>query len=256
MKNLIHRLLILCCLYLFGISVTWAENHKATDFTELDMKDLLKVKVTSVSKKAQALSDAPSAVYVISQEDLRRSGVTNIPEALRMAPGIDVARINASKWAITSRGFNGANANKLLVLIDGRAVYTPAFSGVYWDAQDVLMEDVERIEVIRGPGATLWGANAVNGVINIITKRAEDTQGGLLTGGGGTLETGFGSARYGAKLTEDTYGRAYVKGFVRDNFKTTAGNDSAGDNWDRAAPGRQTGLPSVADRVRLRRVLS
>jgi len=237
MKIPLNRFLILYCLSLSCFGEIKAEDRKHSDITELDMKDLLNVQVTSVSKKAQALSEAPSAIYVISQEDIRRSGVTNIPEALRMAPGIDVARINSSNWAITSRGFNGRNANKLLVLIDGRAVYTPAFSGVYWDAQDVLMEDVDRIEVIRGPGATLWGANAVNGVINIITKRAEDTQGTLLTGGGGTLETGFGSARYGAKLAEDTYARAYVKGFVRDNFKTPSGTDKAGDNWDRVQGG-------------------
>ncbi len=204
---------------------------------DMDMADLLRVKVTSVSKKAQALSDAPSAVFVISNEDIKRSGVATIPEALRMAPGIDVARVNSSKWAISSRGFNGSYANKLLVLIDGRSVYTPAFSGVYWDAQDVLLEDVDRIEVIRGPGATLWGANAVNGVINVITKHSENTQGGLLTGGGGTRETGFGAVRYGKQLTKDTFGRAYVKGFVRDNFKTPSGGENAGDGWDRVQGG-------------------
>ena len=237
MKNLFNRFLIFYCLSLPYTVETKAENLEHKDITELDMKDLLNVQVTSVSKKAQALSDAPSAIYVISQEDIRRSGVTSIPEALRMAPGIDVARINSSKWAITSRGFNGTNANKLLVLIDGRAVYTPAFSGVYWDAQDVLLEDVDRIEVIRGPGATLWGSNAVNGVINVITKRVEETQGALVSAGGGTLETGFGSARYGAKLAEDTYGRAYVKGFVRDSFKPAEGTEKSGDNWDRVQGG-------------------
>ncbi|CAG7856234.1 hypothetical protein MCAMS1_00644 [biofilm metagenome] len=179
------------CIVLFYILplLTHAETSSISkpvdDITELDIKDLLNVQVTSVSKKAQALSDAPSAIYVISQDDIKRSGVTSIPEALRMAPGIDVARINSNKWAISARGFNGSLANKLQVLIDGRSVYTPSFSGVYWDAQDVMMEDVERIEVIRGPGATLWGANAVNGVINIITKSADKTQGGLLVGGGG-----------------------------------------------------------------------
>ncbi len=217
-------------------SLSWAQTEPADvdinkDITELDMADLLKVKITSVSKKVQSLSDAPSAIFVISNDDIKRSGVTSVPEALRMAPGVDVARINSNKWAVTARGFNGAFANKLLVLIDGRSVYTPTFSGVYWDAQDVMLEDVDRIEVIRGPGATLWGANAVNGVINIITKHTEDTQGGLLTAGGGNLETGFGALRYGKKLTEDTYGRVYVKGFQRDDFNALSGGGSAGDEW-------------------------
>ncbi|MFA5982656.1 MAG: TonB-dependent receptor [Methylococcaceae bacterium] len=193
-------------------------KSSAADVTELDISDLLNVQVTSVSKKAKPLSDSPSAIFVISNEDIKRSGVTSIPEALRMAPGIDVARISSNKWAVTARGFNGNFANKLLVLVDGRTVYSPSFSGVFWDAQDVMMEDVDRIEVIRGPGATLWGANAVNGVINIITKRTEDTQGGLLTAGGGNLESGFGALRYGLKLGEDSHARAYVKGFQRDNF--------------------------------------
>ncbi|MBK8816926.1 MAG: TonB-dependent receptor [Methylococcaceae bacterium] len=220
-----------------GMAEIQSQPDKQKDVTQLDMADLLNVKVTSVSKKAQALSDAPSAIFVISSEDIKRSGVTNVPEALRMVPGIDVARINSNKWAITSRGFNGSSANKLLVLIDGRSVYTPAFSGVYWDAQDVMIEDIDRIEVIRGPGATLWGANAVNGVINIITKDAEKTQGGLLTAGGGSYETGFGSLRYGKKLGDDTYGRIYAKGFQRDNFKTSGKNTNAGDDWSKQQGG-------------------
>ncbi|MBK8816924.1 MAG: TonB-dependent receptor [Methylococcaceae bacterium] len=221
-------------------SMSWAQTESAEvnnkDVTELDMAELLKVKVTSVSKKTQALSDAPSAIFVISNEDIKRTGVTSVPEALRMAPGIDVARINANRWAITARGFNGGFANKLLVLIDGRSVYTPSFSGVYWDAQDVMLEDVDRIEVIRGPGATLWGANAVNGVINIITKTSESTQGGLLTAGGGNLERGFGALRYGKKLTEDTYGRVYAKGFTRSDFNALDGGHTE-DNWSRQQGG-------------------
>ncbi|MCX7087818.1 MAG: TonB-dependent receptor [Methylococcales bacterium] len=220
----------------------WASSHLATtesgsdDVSGLNIEDLVNVQVTSVSKKAQALSDAPAAIFVISNDDIKRSGVTSVPEALRMAPGVEVARINSNKWAISARGSNGSFANKLLVLIDGRSVYTPAFSGVYWDSQDVLMDDVERIEVIRGPGATLWGANAVNGVINIITKNSEHTQGGLLTAGGGTTETGFGSLRYGKKLGDDTYARAYVKGLQRDEFKTPTGLD-AGDAWNKQQGG-------------------
>ncbi|MCB1806245.1 MAG: TonB-dependent receptor, partial [Candidatus Competibacteraceae bacterium] len=153
----------------------------AQDITELGLEELLNTEVTSVSKTGQKLSDAAAAVFVISQEDLRRSGVTSIPEALRMVPGLHVARLNANQWAVTARGFNGQFANKLLVLVDGRTVYTPIFSGVYWEALDLPLADIERIEVIRGPGASLWGANAVNGIINIITKQAQDTQGAYIS---------------------------------------------------------------------------
>ena len=201
-----------------------------TDMLDMSLEDLLNVQVTSVSKRPQSLSDAAAAVFVISNEDLRRSGVTNIPDALRMVPGIDVARIDSNKWAITSRGFNGRFANKLLVLLDGRTIYSPSFSGVYWESQDVVLEDVERIEVIRGPGATLWGANAVNGVINIITRHAADTQGGLAVLGAGTEERGFATARYGARLGEGTYGRIYAKTFKRDEFVNPNG-ENAGDDW-------------------------
>jgi iron complex outermembrane receptor protein len=176
------------------------------------------------------VGQSPAAVYVITQEDIRRSGVRSIPDALRMVPGLDVARIDSNKWAITSRGFNGQFANKLLVLIDGRSVYTPLFSGIYWDERDTMLDDIERIEVIRGPGATLWGANAVNGVINIITKKAQDTQGGLLVGGGGSYERGFGSLRYGGQLGDNAYYRFYLNYFNRANGENPAGGEAA-DAW-------------------------
>jgi iron complex outermembrane receptor protein len=206
------------------------------ELIELSVEDLLNVEVISVAKKAKSLNDSPAAIFVISQDDIKRIGATSIPEALRLAPGIDVARIDSNKWAITARGFNGRFANKLLVLIDGRSIYTRAFSGVYWENQDVMLEDVERIEVIRGPGATLWGANAVNGVINIITKHSADTQGGLLVAGGGTEEQGFGAFRYGGKLSTDTTARAYVKGFKRDESTHESGGE-AGDDWDKVQGG-------------------
>jgi iron complex outermembrane receptor protein len=182
-----------------------------SDLTSLSLEELMEIEVTvtSVSKKAQKITEAAAAVFVIDQEDIRRSGATSIPEVLRMVPGLEVARIDANKWAISSRGFNGRFANKLLVLIDGRSVYTPLFSGVFWDMQDTALEDIERIEVIRGPGATLWGANAVNGVINIITKKAEHTTGNLLSAGTGSEERGFGTYRNGGKLGEDAYYRVY-----------------------------------------------
>ncbi len=202
-----------------------------SDLTELRLEDLLQVEITSVSKKAESVSGAPAAVFVLSNEDIRRSGATTIPEALRLVPGMIVARIDSNKWAVTSRGFNDRLANKLLVLIDGRSVYTPLFSGVYWELQDVVLEDVERIEVIRGPGATLWGANAVNGVINIITKNAKDTQGGLVSLGGGTYERAFGTLRYGASISDDLAYRVYLKYFDRDEFLDDEAN-TASDDWD------------------------
>jgi iron complex outermembrane receptor protein len=243
MKIKFYLAVFLTCVCSFSLADTSLSDAEQKDVTEMDMADLLKVQVTSVSKKAQALSDAPSAIFVISNEDIKRTGVTSVPEALRMAPGIDVARINSNKWAITARGFNGQFANKLLVLVDGRSVYTPTFAGVYWDAQDVMLEDVDRIEVIRGSGATLWGSNAVNGVINIITKQAENTQGGLVAAGGGNVETGFGALRYGKKLGDDTFARAYVKGFQRSNFPSLADQNqgldssSAGDSWNKQQGG-------------------
>src|ERR1700719_3507077 len=172
-------------------------QQSVPDVTALSMEDLMNIQVTSVSKRTQKVADAAAAIFVITQEDLRRSGATSIPEALRLVPGLEVARIDENKWAIGSRGFNGRFDNKLLVLIDGRSVYTPLFSGVYWNVQDVMLEDIDRIEVIRGPGATLWGANAVNGVINVITKQAKATQGGLVQVEGGNEQLTSDTVRFG-----------------------------------------------------------
>jgi len=206
----------------------WASG--ADDLNSLSLEDLMRIEVTSVSKKSEKLSDAPAAIFVISQEDIRRSGATTIPDALRMVPGIEVARIDSNKWAISSRGFQTRFANKLLVLIDGRTLYSSLFSGVWWDVQDILLEDIDRIEVIRGPGATLWGANAVNGVINIITKKAADTQDSLATAGGGTFEKGFGSSRFGMKMSDQIYARGYAKYFNRDTTEAQSGL-AAADQW-------------------------
>lgn len=200
------------------------------DLTELSLEDLMNIEVTSAGKKLQKLSDAAAAIFVITGEDIRRSGVSSIPVALRMVPGLQVARIDANKWAITCRGFNGRFANKLLVMMDGRTVYDPVFSGVFWDVQDTLLEDIDRIEVIRGPGATLWGANAVNGVINIITKHTKDTQGGLIAGGVGTEERGFSSVRYGEKSGEKGTYRIYAKYFDREEAADAEGH-AASDDW-------------------------
>lgn len=201
------------------------KNLSLEDFSNLD------VVVTSLSRKPQKLIDAAAAVYVISNEDIQRSGATNIPEALRLAPGVEVAQINASTWSISSRGFPGRFAKKLLVLMDGRTIYTPLFSGVYWDMQDTLLEDIDRIEVIRGPATAVWGGNAMNGVINIITKSAQHTQGGLLTTTLGTEVEGQAGMRYGGKLGEDFFYRVYGKYKENDNSVDASDiNDSFDEN--------------------------
>ena len=219
----------------FNSTISYAQAAKA-DLLALSLEDLMTIEVTSVTKKSQQLSHSAAAIYVISNEDLRRSGVRSIAEALRMVPGVQVARLDANKWSISSRGFSGRFANKLLVLVDGRSIYTPLFSGVFWETQDTVLEDIERIEVIRGPGATLWGANAVNGVINIITKRAEDTQGTVVSIGTGTEERGFASARFGAKLSDATSFRAYTKYLSRDSAFINSGAEAT-DDWDMARAG-------------------
>jgi len=212
------------------------------DIAELSLEELSDVKITSVSGHAERLSDAAASVYVITSEDIRRSGVRSLPEALRLAPNLLVARVNASSYAISARGFNGTIANKLLVLIDGRAVYTPLFSGVFWDAQDVMLEDVERIEVISGPGATLWGANAVNGVINVITRSAADTQGVLASVEAGSAGRNV-NARYGGRMGTGGDGspafRVYAKGFDEFNTQREArpSGATASDAWSRAQAG-------------------
>ena len=206
------------------------------DLTELSLETLMNMQVTSASKKEQRFLETATALYVITQEDIRRSGATSIPELLRMVPGLSVAQIDANKWAITARGFNNRFANKMLVLMDGRTVYAPLFSGVYWDVQDTLLEDIERIEVIRGPGATLWGSNAVNGVINIITKHSKDTQGALVSAGAGNLERGFGDLRYGTTLASHGSIRFFARYFNRANSSTQSGTD-ASDAWDLARAG-------------------
>jgi len=200
------------------------------DLSELSIEDLLKITVTSVSKKDETLLDAPAAIFVVSNDDIRRSGATSVAEALRLVPGLDVAAVNSREWAISARGFNGIVSNKLLVLVDGRSVYAPLFAGVYWDQQEPMLIDVDRIEVIRGPGATLWGANAVNGVINIITRSAKDTQGTEIELAAGNVLQPMGSARSGGKLGESTYYRVFGNYASRDDYPLTNGQ-SAKDAW-------------------------
>jgi len=214
-----------------GVGAADAGSSSTNLLADLPLEDLVNVKVTSVSKKEENLNDAAAAIFVLNNDDLQRSGATTVADALRLVPGMQVAAIDSGNWAISARGFNSQFANKLLVMIDGRTVYSPLFSGVYWDAQQVFLDDVDRIEVIRGPGATVWGANAVDGVINILTKSARDTQGGLIYAGGGDVHLAQGGARYGGQISENTYYRVYGTYQLNDDFQTTSGR-STHDGWD------------------------
>jgi iron complex outermembrane receptor protein len=201
-----------------------------SELKRLSLDELQRIEVTSVSRRPEPLAQTASAIQVVTAEDIRRSGATSLPEALKLASNLEVAQVDSRQWAISARGFNSTSANKLLVLIDGRVVYTPLYSGVFWEVQDTLLEDIDRIEVISGPGAALWGATAVNGVINITTKRSKDTQGLLVTGGGGSELNGAGGVRYGRALGADTHVRAYAKYFDRDPSALPNGQPAI-DDW-------------------------
>src|SRR6202022_3482318 len=180
---------------------------------QLSLEQLGNLEVTTVSKEPQTIQRTAAAIYVLTQDDIRRSGATSIPEVLRLVPGVEVARVSSNSWAVGIRGFGSGFSKSVLVMIDGRSVSTPLFAGVEWNVQNLLLEDVERIEVIRGPGGTIWGSNAVNGVINIITKNAKDTHGELASAGGGSVDQGTSEFRYGGRKTFDY--RVYVKAFTR-----------------------------------------
>ncbi len=215
---------------LVAIALPACPQQNPPDLTDKSLEDLMNIEVTSVSKKEEKLSRTASAVFVITAEDIRRSNALNIPDLLRMVPGLDVAQINADTWAITARGLNGRFSNELLVLVDGRNVYTPTFGGVFWDVLDLPLEDIERIEVIRGPGGSVWGANAVNGVINVITKKTSETKGAMIVAGGGNIDQGFGTTQYGASLGNRVDYRMYAKYFNQDHFENPTGQ-SGGDGW-------------------------
>lgn len=191
------------------------KEASTSELKQFSIEDLLAVQITSVSKKAERLNEAAASVQVITHDDIRRAGALTLPEALRLATGVQVARANGHEWGVSVRGFNSIYSNKLLVLIDGRSIYTPLFAGVFWDAQDIPLDDIKQIEVIRGPGATVWGANAVNGVINIITKKSGDTQGLAISAGGGSQMETVDWARYGGRLAPDIHYRVYGK-FLKD----------------------------------------
>src|SRR5438105_13753777 len=233
MKNRGNSRLLAAPLLLMALPA-WSQAPSVEELRELSLEQLADIRITSVSKRPERLGNAAASVYIITGEDIRRSGGTGLPEPLRLAPNLEVARIDSRQYAISARGFNNSIGNKLLVLIDGRTVYTPLFSGVFWDAQDTLLDDIERIEVISGPGATLWGENAVNGVINVITRRASDTRGTLAEAGVGDRERGL-SARHGFDLSGGAM-RIYAKTFDRDH---TMRADGAGvrDGWRNAKGG-------------------
>jgi iron complex outermembrane receptor protein len=232
------RLVAAALLFLPAAPLLMAQKSKP-DLSDISLDTLVNTEITSVSRKEEKLSRAAAAVFVISQEDIRRSGLNSIPELLRMVPGITVAQIDANQWAITSRGFNEVLADKMLVLMDGRTLFDPLSSGTYWDVQDTILEDIERIEVIRGPGSTLWGANAVNGVVNIITKKAKDTQGGLVVAEGGSRDGGGTEARYGGKLGDRGFYRIFTKYSGQSAFTDALGHEAA-DDWSTIRGGFRT----------------
>ncbi|TZF86403.1 TonB-dependent receptor (plasmid) [Pedobacter sp. BS3] len=224
---------ILTWLILFSTSAFSQEpapQLSSQKLKDLSIEELMGIEVTSVSKTPEKLTEAASAIQVITQQDIQRSAATNVPEALRLVPNLQVTQLNSRHWIISARGFNSTFSNKLLVMIDGRTVYSPLFAGVFWDAQSVLLEDVDRIEVISGPGAALWGANAVNGVINIITKSAKDTQGLFVSAGGGTFLQRFAEARYGGKIGSEANYRIYAQHNDRDHTFLPNGTDNM-DKW-------------------------
>src|SRR6266436_4982228 len=225
-------LVMIALLFFAGHSFAQTQNTNTNPnaLRTLSLKELMDIEVTSVSKRPEKLSETASAIQVITKEDIRRSGVTSLPEALRLASNLEVAQVDSRQWAISARGFNNTTANKMLVLIDGRTVYTPLYAGVFWDVQDSFIEDIDRIEVISGPGATLWGANAVNGVINVTSRNSKDTQGLLFSGGGGTELRGLSSVRYGGQLSSNAHYRVYEKFFDRGSGVLSNGQDAV-NGW-------------------------
>ncbi|HEY9421240.1 MAG TPA: TonB-dependent receptor [Thermoanaerobaculia bacterium] len=215
--------LVACLLGSPALARTQEPQAEPSELTQLSIEELMQIDVTSVSRRTERVFGAAAAVSVITGEEIRRSGATSLPDALRLIAALHVAQVNGYTWAVSARGFNLSSANKLLVLIDGRSIYTPLFSGVFWESQDVFLEDIDRIEVIRGPGAALWGANAVNGVINILTRSAQATQGGLASAGAGNETRALGSFRHGGTIREGTYYRAYGKYTYQDALALPGG---------------------------------
>jgi len=237
-SSIVLHTFVYCVLLGPVISTAQAQNSKP-DITVLSLENLSSIEITSVSRREQKLTEAAGAVYIITSEDIRRSGLNSLPELLRTVPGLDVAQIDGNKWAITARGFNERFADKMLVLLDGRTLYTPLTSGVNWDVQETLLEDVERIEIIRGPGATLWGSNAVDGVVNIITRKSKDTQGTLLTGTVSARDRNSIAVRNGGTFGANMTYRVFGKYFDKDGSQSVSGG-AAPDGWHDLRAGFRT----------------
>jgi iron complex outermembrane recepter protein len=246
------RSIIYCALITLPLAgmlpmTAYAQGDNDIDLTSLSLESLLSMKVSSVSRHDEELRNTAAAVYVITQEDIRRSGLTDVAELLRMVPGMAVAQLTSNTWAVSTRGFNAQYATKLLVLVDGRTVYEPQFSGVYWQVLNLVLEDIEKIEVIRGPGATMWGANAVNGVISITTKSAENTLGGLFVADAGSKRPAEGSFRYGASIGNKAAFRIFGRQTTRSRFETTSGTPGH-DSWNMTSSGfRLDWSPGTSD---------
>ncbi len=236
MRSILRHSILLPLLSFSAACLGGMQVASLDSLAELSLEDLMNIQVVSVSRRAEPLRDTAAAIYVLEGEEIRRSGVRNLAEALRLIPGMQVARIDAHSWAVTARGFNSDLADKLEVLMDGRSLYTPLFSGVFWYTQDTLLRDIARIEVIRGPGAALWGANAVNGVVNIVTRPAADTLGGLQAIGGGGEFEGYSDLRYGGEIGEQNYYRVYGKGQWQGQQSATSGGGSR-DQWNHRQAG-------------------
>jgi iron complex outermembrane receptor protein len=234
-----------CAALAAGHALAAVRQDHVASLADLSLEQLANVVVTSATRRAQPLGEAAASVYVITSEDIRRSGVRTLPEALRLAPNLTVARTDANNYAISARGFANVLANRLLVMIDGRTVFSPLFSGVFWDAQEVMLEDVDRIEVIDGPAGTMWGTNAVHGVINVITRSAQATQGTLLAGGGGNQEWGA-AARQGGRLADGTAWRIFARGFGAEPSRFADGT-SVGDRSSRGQAGFRVDGPGGRD---------
>ena len=239
---------ILCACALPVFSQGQSRVPPPSTLKKMSVDELMDIQVTSVSKRPEKLSEAASAIQVVTGDEIRRAGATRLPEALRLASNLEVAQIDSRQWAISARGFNNVFADKMLVLIDGRTVYTPLYAGVYWDVQDTMLEDLDRIEVISGPGATQWGANAVNGVINFTTKSAAETQGAFVGAGAGAELRGAGEVRYGGKLAPDLYYRVYAKYFDRGDSVRSNGRNS-NDAWRTGQAGFRTDYNPVGGDV-------
>lgn len=239
-KNSLIKFFLISAAILIPTNSFASDEVKATDASgdkEETLEELMNIQIYSASKRPEKISDTAASVYIITAEDIKKAGVTSIPEALRMVPGVNVAQTNANTWAITIRGFNYQYSNKLLVMVDGRSVYTPLFSGVYWDSQDYVLDDIDRIEVVKGPGGTIWGANAVNGVINIITKEARKTQGNYASTTVGNVGQGVVEYRYGGVTKDQGFYRVYAKGNTIGDYSNVSTHADNNDNWSKGQSG-------------------